>query len=456
MVFLCPREEVIMKERWIVIIATLLMLTSCSVGTEQKQIIQVDEELVHTIEKQAIEEVIYKDEEIIEVAKEELAEPIKVIFTNPIVDLDEPTIELKSVILNPGEVATSSCNITLLSDILYDDLRLVYVDTIDEKVIEIVPIEIENSGDRVENILPNKYTYYLNKLVGGRMYDCYFIDDKSYSVPMKFTLPEAEGPTKLLVYGDLQGYRADQYQTFANKLKVDLHEGVDLVLFLGDLVDLGNEASHWAYLYDSLEVISPKLPISTAIGNHDVYGTRDYYNNSFTYPTNGVLENTYYFDLPYARIIVLDTESPSRFKMQATWLNEISSDVSQPFKIVMMHRGVYPVFYDELYMQYWASIFEDAEIDLVLNGHDHIYSRTSMLNGEKLNSEEAITYIGTGSGSGSKYYDAYEERPWLDFIYDNNLPVKIELHVGKSYLELVTYAGTEMDVKVVDSWTLEK
>ena len=68
----------------------------------------------------------------------------------------------------------------------------------------------------------------------------------------------------------------------------------------------------------------------------------------------------------------------------------------------------------------------NSGIDLVLSGHDHIYSRTSMLKGILTPPPDGVVYVCGWSSSGSKYYAEDNEtsfRYWRDIVYDRNTPV---------------------------------
>ena len=88
-------------------------------------------------------------------------------------------------------------------------------------------------------------------------------------------------------------------------------------------------------------------------------------------------------------------------------------------------------------------LFDELGVDLVLSGHDHIYSRTEMYNGEKVtDGQQGTMYIVGGCSSGSKFYDADSNgRPWQDVVYDENNPVFSVLKTadGKLYFGSICY-----------------
>ncbi len=253
-----------------------------------------------------------------------------------------------------------------------------------------------------------------------------------------------------VVLGDLQGYLAIQYDHYAANLESMMwDESFDGVLLLGDVVDQGDSLEQWQYYMTATKTVSLDVPILSAIGNHDVKGSRDFYEVLFDYPMNGcegLPNSTGYVDTDYARIAMIDTESPSYFPEQMAWLEEIMSETDKPYKIVMMHRSVNPVFYQEPHMKVWAEVIETLDIDLVLSGHDHIYSRTMA---------QDTAYVVTGSGSGSKFYDQIlSSGPW-EVVYDEDVAVVSTLSMSEESIEFTAYAMFEEGPKVVDFFTIK-
>jgi hypothetical protein len=103
----------------------------------------------------------------------------------------------------------------------------------------------------------------------------------------------------------------------------------------------------------------------------------------------------------------------------------------------MMNRGIYSGFYDESELRnVIAPVFDRAGIDLVLNGHDHTYLRTTMKAGKKVALGAGPTYI-TGGSSAKKYYDA-KSRTWTQVLYDTNFPVFTTFRVYSDRISVIS------------------
>lgn len=119
-----------------------------------------------------------------------------------------------------------------------------------------------------------------------------------------------------------------------------------------------------------------------------------------------------------------------------------------------------------------APMLSENGIDLVLMGHDHVYTRSMLMDGSKALKEESfdqngqpihevtnpkgLTYITANSASGSKYYE-FTNNLTGDYIAVKNqehTPNITKLDVSDNQLKIVTYRTT--DLSVVDDFTINK
>ena len=365
-------------------------------------------------------------------------------FNHPLKNIGEGGLNPTHVQLSLGETGVTDRYVTVLLENAVENLQLVLVDEGLEKVVTLqaeLPLdEIIGPGSGLSS-----YTFNLETLMPDTHYLYALVSDSTYSKVYAFDTWPLSTITKIAVFGDLQGYQLKHYTDFRQILEtMILEEDPQAIMLMGDIVDTGDAKDQWGYYYRATHGISDYLPTLASIGNHDVKGSRENYENTFIYPSNGLSElgkSTGYYDLPYARIVVIDTERPSLFMDQQAWLLKVMEDYEEGSKIVMMHRSVYPIFYVEPHMQVWAEVFEAAGIDLVLSGHDHIYSRTTM---------NEVTYIVTGSGSGSKFYNQDLSKPWQKFIYDDNQPVSILLESNEKGLVVNAYSFSALEKQRID------
>jgi hypothetical protein len=249
----------------------------------------------------------------------------------------------------------------------------------------------------------------------------------------------------------------------------------------GDQVETaGNETHYDAFLApDQLR----NYPLSPINGNHDV-GSKAYeqhYNVPNWDPTAGPATSAtssggnhwyIYKDVLYIILNSNNRDSGSHEAFVKKVVAEQGDKVK--WKIVGFHHSIYSVAAhanDSDIIQRRAElpkILSDADIDLVLMGHDHVYTRSYLIkNGlvtedSKQGAQGTVTakdgdvlYVTANSASGSKYYNIQNQA--YDFAAVTNQE-KIRnysnVEVSDKALTVTTYrsdAGTE-----VDKVTLEK
>jgi predicted phosphodiesterase len=348
------------------------------------------------------------------------------------------SLNISRMIFSPGE-SINSVGLTFTLDNIFEDLSCNVND--DKYNFEVNRIEVPEHGT-----YNYSYKTTIKNLEPDKRYEVE-ISNQSFIARSSFKSLKAD-TTKMVFFGDIQGYKQTHYDKFGSYLISAKNLGAELTFIAGDVVDTGNRWQEWRY-FD--HVIDNEL-IITAIGNHDVIGSANIYEQSFNYPKNGLIsERNFYIDLPYARVAVWDTESFSSYDEQGKWLSDIMK--TDKFKIVLMHRSVYPMAYDESFVRNIHKYFDEALIDLVLSGHDHIYNRTTMKN--NLLDDEGTTYIVGGSGSGSKYYTQIGNRAWEQVVYDDNSAVFVIIDINETHINVTAYKADDI-TQIIDSVQIER
>src|SRR3546814_4966804 len=103
---------------------------------------------------------------------------------------------------------------------------------------------------------------------------------------------------------------------------------------------------------------------------------------SFALPGNGApgAERTsYWFDAQDARVVVLDGTSALDLRTaraQARWLDDVLADSRRAWSIVAIHQPMFSPRQDRdnaLLREHLLPVLERHRVDLVLQGHDHVY-----------------------------------------------------------------------------------
>lgn len=212
-------------------------------------------------------------------------------------------------------------------------------------------------------------------------------------------------PFRFLYLGDIQ----NGILTYASRvIRQAFHANGDirLVVHAGDLVGQRDDLDHddewgeWNQAGGYNYAIVPQVP---ATGNHeyvdllkpDGTGSRrlgPYWPAQFALPANGadqVKATTYYTDYQGVRFIVLDGTAAidlGAMKTQTDWLDATLASSKANWNVVLFHQPVFtcarPNDTAEIKAA-WKPVFDKRKVDLVLQGHDHCYSRLTSEDGRE-------------------------------------------------------------------------
>lgn len=270
----------------------------------------------------------------------------------------------------------------------------------------------------------------------------------NWSPTYSFKTQDFEGDYDFLFYGDPQigssGNVAKDQAGWQDTLDVSLAANPDAELLVsgGDQVETANTESQWtAFLApDKLR----QYPWAATIGNHDV-GGKAYEQHLFTPNTDrsaplygngnpaGTQSGGDYWYI-YKDVLFIDLNSNSYTTTSggggdAAHIAYVTDVINQhgaeaKWTVLVYHHAIYsPADHakdgdNKVRRVDFPTAFSNLGVDLVLQGHDHSYSRSyEIKNGEKANPAElpgaadvfpgpgGVIYVTGNSASGSKYYD---------------------------------------------------
>ncbi|GGM08065.1 fibronectin type III domain-containing protein [Dactylosporangium sucinum] len=270
----------------------------------------------------------------------------------------------------------------------------------------------------------------------------------NWSPTYSFKTQDFEGDYDFLFYGDPQigasGNVAKDQAGWQDTLDVSLAANPDAELLVsgGDQVETANTESQWtAFLApDKLR----QYPWAATIGNHDV-GGKAYEQHLFTPNTDrsaplygngnpaGTQSGGDYWYI-YKDVLFIDLNSNSYTTTSggggdAAHIAYVTNVINQhgaeaKWTVLVYHHAIYsPADHakdgdNKVRRVDFPTAFSNLGVDLVLQGHDHSYSRSyEIKNGEKANPAEqpgaadvfpgpgGVIYVTGNSASGSKYYD---------------------------------------------------
>ncbi len=169
----------------------------------------------------------------------------------------------------------------------------------------------------------------------------------------------------------------------------------DFVLSLGDQTEDDTRYQIQHNYFNQLEDVLKVSPLYTVEGNHDNHDKLENYYKTFNHPINGetggVFSNTEdYYSFNYANIhvVVLSTEIKDfGGGPQEKWLRKDLANNKQDWLIACVHRpfhsgGHHRTNIDkiaDIERKAWLPILEDYGVDIILQGHNHQYERSYLL-----------------------------------------------------------------------------
>ncbi|MGY5050721.1 fibronectin type III domain-containing protein [Streptomyces sp. 900105755] len=268
----------------------------------------------------------------------------------------------------------------------------------------------------------------------------------NWSSAYSFKTQDFEGDYDFLFYGDPQigssGDLAQDQAGWQDTVDVSLKANPDAELLVsgGDQVESANNESQWnAFLApDGLR----QYPWAATIGNHDVGGkayeqhfATPNTDNSALYYKDGATSTTsggdYWYIYKDVLFIDLNSNSYDEAKgggdaAHTAYVTDVINKHGNEakWKVLVYHHAIYsPASHakdsdNKKRRVDFPTTFSKLGVDLVLQGHDHSYSRSYLIkNGEKANPAEqpgaadvypgpgGVLYVTGNSASGSKYYD---------------------------------------------------
>lgn len=133
------------------------------------------------------------------------------------------------------------------------------------------------------------------------------------------------------------------------------------------------------------------VPVATTVGNHDADNPNYLYHfnipNLSELGSNGIAGGDYYYTYGDALFIMLNTQDTNVAEHKQFIEEAVAAHPDKTWRIVTLHQDIYgsaehsnePEITNLRYSL--VPYFEENDIDVVLTGHDHAYSRSEILKG---------------------------------------------------------------------------
>lgn len=267
---------------------------------------------------------------------------------------------------------------------------------------------------------------------------------------------------------------------------------LSFLLSLGDQVNNYSAGSQLISEYNGFLDAATRLnslPLATILGNHD-NGYTKAYTEHYAIPnlsaygsSNGDVtgDEDYYFTYNNVLFMVINSNNSSAAEHEAFMEEAIAACPDAAWKVVAFHHSVYSVAShasDESILtlrERLAPIFTELDIDVVMQGHDHVYVRSWMMGGasgqtvldtdttkapaEYVN-PEGVLYVTLNSASGSKFYNIkstvfdysavqnqeYTPNYSVVNVDDDSFTITTYRTAGQSVVDTVTLTKAEVHV----------
>lgn len=267
---------------------------------------------------------------------------------------------------------------------------------------------------------------------------------------------------------------------------------------LNFLFTMGDQVNDYDHLYTQQKEYNAFFNPSSSVnylqthvlaaysGNHD-FQMGKYYSYHYDQPnlsalgqtkTNGVEDNNGDYWYRYGNTLFMTLEGNNFYDVSAhdAFMKQaIDANPNVKWKVAAFHQAPYSEANhdgattsddDVMFMRKnWTKLMDKYSVDVVLNGHDHYYTRSfQMFGGSPVNTVKtnAVTdpkgtaYFTLDSGSGSKYYkyNTTQDHSFSAFGWQNKVPTYTYVKVTGNTFALTTYA-TNSDTPI-DTYTITK
>ncbi len=232
---------------------------------------------------------------------------------------------------------------------------------------------------------------------------------------------DTDGAMSFIVFGDSGKGTREQY-----RLAQAMGEWKpDFYVHTGDVVyGSGERAKYASRFFAPYASELARRPFWPSLGNHDLPNVSAYHE-VFELPENGPTglpaERNYWFDAGPCRFVVIDTtsveddEDSTLANSIAPWARDVLSEPGPQWRFCVFHH---PPFTGGKYeenvriQETLVPVFEETGVDIVFNGHDHMYQRMRPLRAGTVTTrdEGGVVYVITGAG-GARLYEPRDAAP---------------------------------------------
>lgn len=303
--------------------------------------------------------------------------------------------------------------------------------------------------------------------------------ETGWSEPATFDTGTFGDEYSFLFLGDIQigasgSTERDSASWLQNAGTIDeRHPDAAFVVSAGDQVDSSGNTQQYTGLFAPRSMRT--LRFAPDVGNHDAGSAL--YDQHYARPNATEGQRDYWYTYGGVLFVSLDSNESSTAGIaeREAYLRQVVAEQGDEAEwvVVTFHHSLYSQAFhtrdaDVVRLREALSpVFSELGVDVVLAGHDHIYTRSHLMDGttpvvpsatpasgDVLRPEDGqVLYVTGNSSTGSKYYDYDGAKPWTARWEQSREPSYSEVEVTPTTFTVTTYVtSTE---RVIDQVTVE-
>lgn len=283
----------------------------------------------------------------------------------------------------------------------------------------------------------------------------------------QFTTASAKNePFSFIYLGDAQNDIRSKWSRVIRKA-FSHQPDARFIIHTGDLINRSNNDQEWGEWHYGGGFINGMIPSIPSPGNHEY--VRDdqrklildpHWGVQYTFAGNGpkgLESSVYYVDYQDVRIISLDSQmiilDEASAKAQYEWLEKVLKESKKLWTVITFHHPIFSTAKsrdNKEFRERFKPLFDQYHIDLVLQGHDHTYSRGQNLP-RGLSGRDVSGPVYLVSVAGPKMYQV-DGAKWMDVSLENTQLFQV-IHVDGDKLKFEAYKTSG---ELFDAFSLQK
>jgi len=241
-------------------------------------------------------------------------------------------------------------------------------------------------------------------------------DGTTWSEWFQFRTASAKAePFSFIYFGDAQNGVRSHWSRVIRNAYSDAPKA-RFIIHAGDLINTADNDAEWGSWFAAGGWLNGMVPSVPVPGNHEYLrnAARErelcrHWRPQFALPENGpagLEETVYSFDYQGVRFVGLN--SNEREEEQASWLDSVLRNNPNRWTVLTFHHPLYSTKKSEdnaALRRAWQPVIDRYHVDLVLQGHDHSYARSNLMEGTDARGDGGTVYV--VSVSGAKMYQLH-------------------------------------------------